>query len=203
MEPLPIPPASYWTIQRTDPTGRALALYLFYVQAAIKQDSSQPLASDQFCANGLRWNIKTVRIARAKLAEAGMIDHVHKQSYRYVRIHYLNGKLVNGRFELSATPIPAGVMGTTGVFDHYSQWWDRLTNGCIDEFVKRLKKQMNTPQKPDTDAVYHHLNTVYNRINATGYGIMEIDSELRFWGYLLKSVAVEFEWENRRKMKVA
>lgn len=206
MSGLPITRETYWRIHAFDPSGRAWSLYTFYALAAVRQDSSQPLATDKFCQLGLKWgSVNTVAKARLKLMKAEAVEHVHKFGYHYVKINFLTVKLKNKRVELSETTVPAGVMGSPGIFDYWEKWWERLTKGCLDEFSIRLKKEMKLKEKPDFDEMYNLLNVVYRRMNDEGYGIYEgkPDCELRFWYYLLRSVANEFKREERMKIKVA
>lgn len=195
---LPVTLETFWNIQSHDRSGRAFTLYTFYSQAAIKQNSSQPLASDLFCSLGLHWSLNTVIKTRKILMTAGAIEHFRKKSYHYVRVNYLTIELQNKKFDLSENKIQDSVMGTIAVFDYYKKWYERI-EGCLDEFTKRLKKRMNLTDKPDLEAVSHYLRLVYDRINEIGYGIQSVNCELAFWYYLIDSVANELRCERIAK----
>jgi len=195
LTPLPITEESYSVAMKEDNSGRAWALYCLYVRCCLHSDTSQPMATDEWCASKLSWNIKVVRKYRQILARCGLIIHIPKQASRYVRVNYLTVKLSNKKsFTLSESNVPDGVIGTYAMLGYFTLWYDRMIAfrwGLLDaRIIKRSKDHHG--YRPvsilDREEVLSLMEDVWRLINNNGWGIMSVRNELSFFYYVLDAV---------------
>jgi hypothetical protein len=188
---------TYWNITAADNSGKALQLYLFYVQCAIDQNSSQPWAIDSFCARRLRWHIKTVAKFREILEnmEKPVIKHFKKRRANYVRVHYMTERITGSSVNLQTDKIPPAFMGTYVVFDYYTVWMNNIRfHKNFPRFQKDVAKKLG--YVPVDQDICNRLEQVWDKICVEGWAIVRVDSELSFHGYMSTSVANKFKERN-------
>jgi hypothetical protein len=188
---LPVTTESFYNILGREGSGsmraKAFALYTFYCVQAVRQGSSQPLATDEFCASFLNFDLKAVRAARKFLMLSGLIEHIvkEKRGYRYVRVHFLPHELPNRNpFDLSCEESPEGDWDD----EMYRQWLDRMLSN-IPVLIKRIdsffqKKKFDYKMKLTNDELTLEFENLYKR--ALDYG-KTFPSERAFVYYLLES----------------
>ena len=139
-------------------------LYCFYAMKAADRDEGQPYCTDEWTAEQLDWNFKTVAEFREKLITAKLIRMVRKGRKRYIQVQYLSFKVSNQKHpSLGMENIPGSVMGTTGVFNFYARWYDRI-QGNPTRFINTVRKQVGQAPK---DKILQYLEVVYGKICRT------------------------------------
>ncbi|SFV66650.1 hypothetical protein MNB_SV-13-1144 [hydrothermal vent metagenome] len=69
-----------------------LALYSFYLYEAKKQETNQPLVTDEFTRKGMNWALDRVKKTKRILKEMKVIGMIQKQKYSYVRLFFIYTK---------------------------------------------------------------------------------------------------------------
>ncbi len=69
-----------------------LALYSFYLYEAKKQETNQPLVTDEFTRKGMNWALDRVKKTKRILKEMKVIGMVQKQKYSYVQLFFIYTK---------------------------------------------------------------------------------------------------------------
>jgi len=69
-----------------------LALYSFYLYQAKKQETNQPLVTDEFTKKGMNWALDRVKKTKRILKEMKVIGMVQKQKYSYVCLFFIYTK---------------------------------------------------------------------------------------------------------------
>lgn len=69
-----------------------LALYSFYLYEAKKQETNQPLVTDEFTKKGMNWALDRVKKTKRILKEMKVIGMVQKQKYSYVCLFFIYTK---------------------------------------------------------------------------------------------------------------
>jgi len=69
-----------------------LALYSFYLYEAKKQETNQPLVTDEFTRKGMNWALDRVKKTKRILKDMKVIGMVQKQKYSYVRLFFIYTK---------------------------------------------------------------------------------------------------------------
>jgi hypothetical protein len=177
---------TFWRINSVDKTGIAITLYLFYAQKAIDQNSPQPLATDQYCADSLNRSLSTIRRARKKLEQVGVIEPVRKRTFTYIRINYLPFRIEGPSHNLSAENIPQSLMGTYVVFDYFTTWHNRILNNPLP-FIRKVNKSANRNFQAD-DILTALYEIIDSKIEMKGYGIEKVENELAYFHYLVEAV---------------
>lgn len=186
---------TYWNILIADPSGSALALYLFYVQKAIDQNSPQPWAIDSYCARRLRWHIRTVAKFRQVLQSCRAIELVRKRRANYIRVHFMTDRITGPSINLQTDKIPAHLMGTYLVFDYYTAWVNNIKHyKNFSRFEKEVAKRLGV--NPDGQDICNRLEQVWDKICVEGWAIVKVDNELSFHAYMAQSVANKFKEGN-------
>ncbi len=191
----PVTFRTYWNIQIADPSGKALALYLFYVQKAIDQNSPQPFANDAYCARRLRWHIRTVAKYREVLEKCGAVKHIKKRRKNYIRVNYMVGKITGPSINLNTDNIAEALMGTYIVFDYYTVWINNIKSfKRFTRFEKQVAKRLG--YAPHEQDIADRLERAWDKICSEGWAIVKVNNELSFEQYLAESVANKFKEGN-------
>ena len=191
--------ATFFNVKSFDTSGRCLMLYCFYVSKCADRDEGQPYCTDEWTAEQLGWNFKTVAEVRQKLITAKLIRMIRKGRKQYVQVQYLPFKVSNRKHRLLGMEnIPTSVLSTTGVFDYYARWYDSI-QGNPTRFINTVCKQVG--YAVPKDKILQYLAGVYGKICRKGYGIDRIDNELSLFHYLKDSVTDKIRSNDKRKNK--
>lgn len=202
--PLPVTTQTFYAVTNGTGSaslkGKAFLLYSFYTVEAVRQESSQPLATDDWCAHCLGFDIKAVREARKFLTEIGLIEHIVKRSrgFRYVRVHYLPVTLPN------VNPMQLDTIKQTGFLgDFYSQWYERMMNHV--QILKRrieqrlVQKSVRLRWVPDYESINNYCELIFQRIEDGVEGVMLCERDFVY--YVIDSVINEARNEEKRVEK--
>ncbi len=69
-----------------------LALYSFYLYEAKKQETNQPLATDDYTRKGMNWALDRVKRTKRILKDMEVIGMVQRRKYSYVRLFFIYTK---------------------------------------------------------------------------------------------------------------
>lgn len=200
---------SFWTLingRLRGDGGGAMMLWLFYAQKAVDQNSIQPWATDSFCARRLRCSINSIRTWRKTLQRLGMVEHIEKtikgKKYYFVKVNHLT-VTIRGKAKYWGEAMNEGECNSYIAMDYYAKWLeafrdsDRFIQAVVDEVAR-----VNRKTTIDPEATQEAVEKVWDRISTKGYGISEIDTEFRFFAYMVKAVAMELTRE-RGEFRIA
>lgn len=199
--PISVTSQTYWNIVNNGSPG-ALTLYLFYTQKAIDQNTIQPWAKDSFCARRLKVNTSTITRWRKELQDLGMIEHIRKmysgKNYFYVKVNYL-AVTIHGQAHHMSDNMSGEECNSYMALDYYAKWLESFREST--KFIKDVSQELK--DSPDLETIAGAVDEVWNRINEKGYGISEVDTELRFYYYIVTGVANQIMQMKKTKMRVA